>query len=79
MRLASEDDRDKVSESDLLQASEDVIPSRDTRMLEYMEMLAVFESSSKQMLTQKFIDIPTKDVNQRLDVLRKQLGIVLRA
>ncbi len=79
MRLASEDDRAKVSDSDLMQAATDVIPSRDTRMLEYMEMLAVFESSSKQMLPPKFREIPTKEVHKRLDVLRNQLGIVLRA
>ena len=43
--LASDDERSDVTSDDLARAVGDVIPSRDTRMLDYMEMLAVFESS----------------------------------
>ena len=58
MRIASEDDCVLLKEPDLFQAAKDVIPSHDTRMLEYMEMLAVFESSSKMMLPEKYREIP---------------------
>ena len=51
---AMDEDRDVVEPDDLLGAVEDVIPSRDTRMLEFMEMLAVFESSSRRMLPDRF-------------------------
>ncbi|RME24637.1 MAG: ATP-binding protein [Deltaproteobacteria bacterium] len=72
--LASDDDRDVIEQSDLDQAARDVIPSRDTRMLQYMEMLAVFESSSRRMLPERFRDLDTAEVQRRLDQLRVQLG-----
>jgi hypothetical protein len=43
-------------------------------MLEYMELLAVFESSSRKMLPERFKDMETDDVQQRLDQLRSLLG-----
>ena len=79
MRLASEDDRGELSEEDLLAAAADVIPSRDARMLEFMEMLAVFESSSQEMLPEKYRNLPTDEVLQRLDLLRGQLQMERRA
>lgn len=72
--VASVADRDEVGPPDLETALEDVIPSRDTRMLEFMEMLAVFESSSRLMLPDRYKDIPTEEVHQRLDQLRAALG-----
>ena len=79
MRLASEDDREELSEDDLLAAAADVIPSRDARMLEFMEMLAVFESSSQEMLPEKYRNLPTGEVLERLDLLRGQLQMERRA
>jgi transitional endoplasmic reticulum ATPase len=72
--LAAEAERDAIAQADLDQAVQDVIPSRDTRMLEYMEMLAVFESSARRMLPDRYRDISTEDVHARLDQLRLQLG-----
>jgi ATP-dependent 26S proteasome regulatory subunit len=72
--LAGESDSDLIGQEDLDQASKDIIPSRDTRMLEYMELLAVFECSAKRMLPDRFKDLATDEVQQRLDALRIQLG-----
>ena len=72
--VANDDGRAKVSEADLQTATQDVIPSRDTRMLAYMEMLAVFESSSQRMLPDRFQSMDTEDVQGRLDELRTLLG-----
>ncbi|MEL6346451.1 MAG: ATP-binding protein [Myxococcota bacterium] len=72
--VAAASDRDDIHEADLQTALEDVIPSRDTRMLEFMEMLAVFESSSRQMLPERYKEIPTEEVHRRLDLLRAALG-----
>jgi ATP-dependent 26S proteasome regulatory subunit len=72
--VAAREDRDTISQDDLDTALEDVIPSRDTRMLDFMEMLAVFESSSRLMLPARYKDIPTDEVHQRLDQLRAALG-----
>jgi len=72
--VAAVDERDELTDKDLSTAVGDVIPSRDTRMLEFMEMLAVFESSSRRMLPQRFKEIPTEEVHARLDQLRLALG-----
>ena len=72
--LAGDSDTDVISQEHLDQASQDVIPSRDTRMLEYMEMLAVFECSARRMLPDRYQDLDTQSVQERLDQLRMQLG-----
>jgi AAA+ superfamily predicted ATPase len=66
--------RDHLGQDDLDGASADVIPSRDRPMLEYMEMLAVFECSARRMLPARFADIATDEVLARLDALRARLG-----
>ena len=76
--LSADDDRDSLSVSDLEQAITDVIPSRDTRMLDYMEMLAVFESSSRRMLPERYRQMSTEQVQERLDELKMQLGARVR-
>ena len=75
IQLATMGERGLVSQEDLAQAPEDVIPSRDIRMLEYMEMLAVFEASSRQMLPSKYRELSVDQIQQRLDQLRLQLGL----
>ena len=72
--LASDDERSEVTSADLERAVGDVIPSRDTRMLDYMEMLAVFESSSRRMLPPRYAEMETHEVQSALDSLRAQLG-----
>ncbi len=74
LNLAADEDRVQVSQLDLDQAVEDVIPSRDKRMLEYMEMLAVFESSSRKMLPPRYQDLDTNGVLAELDALKLALG-----
>lgn len=55
-------------------AISEFLPSRDATMLEYMELLAVFESSSRGMLPRRYKDIDVDDLQQRLRELRVQLG-----
>ena len=55
-------------------AAKDVIPSRDVRMLEYMEKLAVFECSARRMLPERYRDLATHEVLADLDRLKLQLG-----
>lgn len=72
--VADDAGRLSVSRDDLARATRDVIPSRDTRMLAYMELLAVFESSSRRMLPERFQGMDTATVQQELDALKIQLG-----
>ena len=72
--LANDAGRGEVTAEDLQTATQDVIPSRDKRMLAYMEMLAVFESSSRRMLPERYQSMETEAVVARLDELRGLLG-----
>lgn len=72
--LAGDSDSDVIRQEHVDQAAKDVIPSRDTRMLEYMELLAVFECSAKRMLPDRFQAMTTDEVQQRIDALRITLG-----
>jgi AAA+ superfamily predicted ATPase len=71
---AAGEGRDLVSADDLAAAAVDVVPSRDVRMLEYMELLAVFECSARRMLPERYRGIDTQDVLARLDGLKAALG-----
>jgi hypothetical protein len=51
-------------------AVNDYFPSRDTELLEYMELLAVFESSSRRMLPQKYAAMSPEELDARLRLLR---------
>jgi transitional endoplasmic reticulum ATPase len=58
-----------------LQAVEDYVPARDAGMLEYMEMLAVFESSRRSMLPQRYREMSQEDFNTRLRELKRELRL----
>jgi transitional endoplasmic reticulum ATPase len=53
----------------------DYVPARDAGMLEYMEMLAVFEASRRSMLPQRYRDMSQDDFNTRLRELKRELRI----
>jgi transitional endoplasmic reticulum ATPase len=71
---AADHNRNEIGAEDLAAAVRDVIPSRDTRMLEFMELLAVFESSSRRMLPERFRELTADQVQIRLDDIRLALG-----
>lgn len=48
----------------------DYLPSRDATMLEYMELLAVFESSSRAMLPKRYAEIDIDALQERLRELK---------
>jgi SpoVK/Ycf46/Vps4 family AAA+-type ATPase len=52
------------------EAFREYLPARDTTMLEYMELLAVFESSSRSMLPKRYRELPLEDLQARLESLR---------
>jgi len=63
-----------VSADDLSRAVRDYLPSRDTEMLELMELLAVFEASNRRMLPVKYAELPIADLQQRLQLLKVTVG-----
>lgn len=64
-----------IEVEDLRKATHDYLPSRDTEMLELMELLAVFEASNRRMLPQKYAELPIQDLQQRLQFLKATVGI----
>jgi SpoVK/Ycf46/Vps4 family AAA+-type ATPase len=64
----------RVGRVHLEQAIADYLPSRDTKMLEYMELLAVFEASNRKMLPLKYQTMSTDELQARLELLRLECG-----
>ncbi len=64
----------KVTAEYFTRALDDYLPSRDAPMLEYMELLAAFESSSRSLLPKRYADIDVDQLQDRLRVLRAQMG-----
>jgi SpoVK/Ycf46/Vps4 family AAA+-type ATPase len=58
----------------LLRAATDYFPSRDAELLEYMELLAVFETSSRRLLPAKYASITPEELDARLRQLRSIVG-----
>jgi len=49
-------------------------PSRDVELLEYMELLAVFEASSRRLLPAKYAGMAPEELDHRLRLLRATVG-----
>jgi AAA+ superfamily predicted ATPase len=63
-----------VSADNFAHAASDYFPSRDSEMLEYMELLAVFESSSRRLLPPKYAGMTPDEIDLRLRALRSIVG-----
>jgi hypothetical protein len=55
-------------------AASDYFPSRDNELLEYMELLAVFEASSRRLLPPKYAAMTPEELDVRLRQLRLTVG-----
>jgi SpoVK/Ycf46/Vps4 family AAA+-type ATPase len=55
-------------------AASDYFPSRDAELLEYMELLAVFEASSRRLLPPKYAHMTPEELDVRLRLLRATVG-----
>ena len=54
-------------------ALDDYLPARDQTMLEYMELLAVFESSSRSLLPERYHDLGVEDLQAKLRELQRMI------
>jgi transitional endoplasmic reticulum ATPase len=79
--LMANDDAAKESDGDggvmpehFLHAAADYFPSRDSELLEYMELLAVFETSSRRLLPAKYATVSPEELDARLRRLRGIIG-----
>jgi hypothetical protein len=74
LNAAREADSD-VSADIFTKAVDDYVPARDAGMLEYMEMLAVFEASRRSMLPRRYREMSQGAFNERLRELKRELRI----
>jgi transitional endoplasmic reticulum ATPase len=63
-----------VAAEHFLAAAADYFPSRDIELLEYMELLAVFEASSRRLLPAKYAGLSPEELDGRLRQLRAAIG-----
>jgi ATPases of the AAA+ class len=63
-----------VAADNFTHAASDYFPSRDSEMLEYMELLAVFESSSRRLLPPKYASMTPDELDLRMRALRAVVG-----
>ena len=63
-----------VAKEHFVRAADDYFPSRDIELLEYMELLAVFESSSRRFLPLKYAGMTAEELDLRLRDLRLRIG-----
>lgn len=55
-------------------AVEDFLPPREIAMVRFMEMLAVFETSRRSLLPERFRSLTPQQVHEQLSELRRQLN-----
>jgi hypothetical protein len=67
------DEKRDLTPEDLQRTLADYMPPKDAAMLEYMELLAVFEASNRSLLPEKYRVVPVEELQLRLKVLRAQV------
>ena len=67
-------DTKEVSTTLFGQAVDDFMPTREIAMIEYMELLAVFEASNRRLLPPQFKDIDVSDLNRRIADIRERIA-----
>jgi transitional endoplasmic reticulum ATPase len=71
---AARDSMTTVGAERFVRAAADYFPSRDVELLEYMELLAVFEASSRRLLPAKYANITPEELDLRMRQLRAVVG-----
>ena len=66
---------EEMEASHLVRALDDYLPSKDATMLEYMELLAVFESSSRKLLPKRYQDMEIDSLQARMRELKRQISL----
>lgn len=64
-----------MTQEDLLDAVADFVPNRNRKMIDFMELLAVFECSSRRLLPERYRDMSDEELGSKLAELKAQLGL----
>jgi AAA+ superfamily predicted ATPase len=73
-RIAAEDGSVAILAAHLEQALTDFIPSRNQLSIEYMELQAAFEASSKRLLPERYRSLDSAQMSERIEFLKAKLN-----
>jgi AAA+ superfamily predicted ATPase len=73
-RIAAEDSSPAILPKHLDQALTDFIPSRNQLSIEYMELQAAFEASSKRLLPERYRSLDNAQMSERIEILKAKLN-----
>ena len=62
-----------MTASFLNRAAADFMPTREVDMIEYMQLLAIYEASNRRMLPEAYRDIEVSDLNRQIQEKRNSL------
>ena len=65
---------DRIALEDFTKAVADYLPSRDVQMIEFMELLAVYEASNRSMLPAKYAAFTAEQLSDKLAEARLRIG-----
>ena len=69
-RVARQDGRGEVTAADLKKVAEEFTPARDELAVEYQELVAAREATSRAMLPARFRDLSSAELSRRIEELR---------
>jgi AAA+ superfamily predicted ATPase len=69
-RVARRAKREEVTQEDLAEVAAEFIPARDQLELEYQTLVAVLEATSREMVPERYRNIPPADMSRRIEELR---------
>ena len=72
--MALDYSEDVITEANFVEAIKDYLPSRDLEMLQFMELLAVFEASNRKMLPAKYAELGVEELSERLNLMKIKIG-----
>ena len=72
--LAGERAHGPITPADIAEAIHDFLPSRDRDMLDYMELVSVFEASNRRLLPRRWAALDTEALQEQLSALKARIG-----
>jgi hypothetical protein len=69
-RVARKAGHDEVTNEDLALAASEFTPARDEQAIEYQELVAAREATTRAMIPPRFREMPGAEIAHRLELLR---------
>ncbi|MBL8205174.1 MAG: ATP-binding protein [Blastocatellia bacterium] len=73
-RIARQAGHAEVTQEDLKSVADEFTPARDEQAVEYQELVAAREATTRSMLPKRFQEMTSAQISQRIDELRLMIG-----